>query len=377
MSHGDGWARANPPVSRTAATVSAVEPLPPDRSHRLRTTPIATSPTPIETIRTRVGKRPRSTKPVRKVPVMAPTVPTAESRPTIEPLVARSVSVPRTSIGAVAERMAAGTTNAVVARRTIRDQPLPQPDATDQPDDRHRGDGAETTEDEGRTEEWQRTDGVRGPPAEPGAEGDAGQDRADDPGVGRERDADVRRQESPGGDLQDKHARCCDERQEGGDERLEVAEPGARGRDRPSRNGRGGHSLCRNGRHRGPLQDLHPRRSTARARLRAMDERRAHGRMGRRGDGRHRRVRTDRSGRNDVRRSLRSGQEPDRGPRGRSAATLRDALRQLGASGRVERDVRTRGRRDARHPGVRDGRPDLGDLVMGVLARLLRRQLPR
>ena len=88
---------------------------------------MATSPTPIETIRTRVGKSPSSTKPVRKVPVMAPTVPTAESRPTIEPLVARSVSVPRTSIGAVAERMAAGTTNAVVARRTIATSPSPSP----------------------------------------------------------------------------------------------------------------------------------------------------------------------------------------------------------------------------------------------------------
>ena len=101
------------------------------------------SPTPIETIRTRVGNSPSRTKPVRNVPVMAPTVPTADSRPTIEPLVARSVSVPRTSIGAVAERMAAGTTNAVVARMTIAEQPLPHPDAPDHPDDRHRGDGAD------------------------------------------------------------------------------------------------------------------------------------------------------------------------------------------------------------------------------------------
>ena len=85
------------------------------------------SPAPIATIRTRVGNSPSSTKPVRNVPVMAPTVPTADSRPTIEPLVARSVSVPRTSIGAVAERMAAGTTNAVVARMTIPTSPSPTP----------------------------------------------------------------------------------------------------------------------------------------------------------------------------------------------------------------------------------------------------------
>ncbi len=156
---------------------------------------MAASPTPIETIRTRVGKSPSRTKPVRKVPVMAPTVPTAESRPTIEPLVARSVSVPRTSIGAVAERMAAGTTNAVVARRTIATSPSPSPTPPISPTIGTAAMALETTEDEGRAEERKRTDGVRGAPADPGAEGDAGQDRADDPGVGRERDAHVRRQE--------------------------------------------------------------------------------------------------------------------------------------------------------------------------------------
>ena len=58
---------------------------------------------------------------------MAPTVPTADSRPTIEPLVARSVSVARTSIGAVADRMAAGSTKAVVASVTIATSPSPSP----------------------------------------------------------------------------------------------------------------------------------------------------------------------------------------------------------------------------------------------------------
>ena len=99
--------------------------------------------------------------------------------------------------------------------------PSPSPDAADHVDDRHGGDGAESAEDEGRAEERQRPDGVRSLPAEPGAQGDAGQDRADDPGVGRQRDAHVRRQESPGGDLEDEHARGGDERQEGGNERRE------------------------------------------------------------------------------------------------------------------------------------------------------------
>ena len=92
-----------------------------------------------------------------------------------------------------------------------------------------------TAEDEGRAEERQRPDGVGGLPADPGAQGDAGQDRADDPGVGRERHADVRRQEPPGGDLEDEHARRGDERQEGGDERWERRSSGARRRDRPCR----------------------------------------------------------------------------------------------------------------------------------------------
>ena len=45
----------------------------------------------------------------------------------IEPLVATSVSEARTSIGAVADRMAAGSTNAVVARVTMPTSPCPSP----------------------------------------------------------------------------------------------------------------------------------------------------------------------------------------------------------------------------------------------------------
>ena len=90
---------------------------------------MATRPTPIATIRTLVGTRPSRTNPVANVPVIAPTVPTADSRPTIEPLVAKSVNVPRTSIGAVAERMVAGSTKAVVASTTIASSPSPSPTA--------------------------------------------------------------------------------------------------------------------------------------------------------------------------------------------------------------------------------------------------------
>ena len=183
---------------------------------------MAASPMPIETIRTRVGTSPSRTKPVRKVPVMAPTVPTADSRP--DDRAARRDIGQRAADEHRRRRRQDGRRHDERGRREDDDpdQPLPQPDAADHPDDRHRGDGAEATEDERGAEERQRTDGVRGPPADPGTERDAGQDRADDPGVGRERDADVRRQEPPGGDLEDEHARR-------GDERQEAATSGGRG----------------------------------------------------------------------------------------------------------------------------------------------------
>src|SRR5687767_2765305 len=74
----------------------------------------------------RVGTSPSSTNPVRNVPVIAPAVPTAESRPTIEPLVSRSVKVARTIIGPTADRIAAGSTNPTAARITIARNPLPR-----------------------------------------------------------------------------------------------------------------------------------------------------------------------------------------------------------------------------------------------------------
>ena len=64
---------------------------------------------------------------MRNVPVIAPTVAIADRRPTIVPLVARSVSVPRTSIGPIADRAAAGTTKPVVASTTIGTRPSPDP----------------------------------------------------------------------------------------------------------------------------------------------------------------------------------------------------------------------------------------------------------
>ena len=108
-----------------------------------------------------VGTRPSSTNPVRNVPVIAPTVPIADNRPTIEPLVATSVSVARTIIGPTADRIAAGATKAAVARRHDRDEPVAQAvhrDRPERPDDRDRGDRREATEHERRPQQRQRPD---------------------------------------------------------------------------------------------------------------------------------------------------------------------------------------------------------------------------
>jgi len=63
---------------------------------------------------------------VRNVPVIAPAVPIAERRPTIEPLVSRFVSVARTIIGPTADRIAAGRTNPTAASVTIAGNPSPR-----------------------------------------------------------------------------------------------------------------------------------------------------------------------------------------------------------------------------------------------------------
>ena len=65
--------------------------------------------------------------------MIAPTVPIAESRPTIEPLVATSVNVARTIIGPTADRIAAGATKASVASATIATKPSPRPTAPTHP----------------------------------------------------------------------------------------------------------------------------------------------------------------------------------------------------------------------------------------------------
>ena len=89
--------------------------------------PSNTSSAPVPMIRTRVGNRPSRTKPVRKVPTIAPAVPMADNRPTVEPLVPTDTMEARMIIGATAERTVAGSTKPAPARVTIATRSWPMP----------------------------------------------------------------------------------------------------------------------------------------------------------------------------------------------------------------------------------------------------------
>ena len=155
--------------------------------------------------------------------MIAPTVPIADSRPTVDPLA-----------GHVGQRRAddhRGHGRQDRGRRDERDrgedddrnEAVAEADAPDRADDRDRRDRRQAAEHERRAEQRPRPEGIRGQAAEPCPERDPGQDRADDPGVRRQRDADVRRQQPPRRDLEDEHARGGEEGQGGGDRPAEAA----------------------------------------------------------------------------------------------------------------------------------------------------------
>ena len=108
-----------------APTTRAVTPIAASRtrcdrtSHVPRMTPAATSAMPRPMTTGRVGTAATSTKPVRNVPAMAPTVPIADSRPTTDPVRARSRSWILTTVGLTADSTAAGTRQHRVVKATM------------------------------------------------------------------------------------------------------------------------------------------------------------------------------------------------------------------------------------------------------------------
>ena len=128
----------------------------------------------------RVGSAATSTNPVTNVPRIAPAVPSAESRPTTEPVSPRLRSWSLTTIGLAAESTAAGAKNTIAVIVTTPNasgrNPIDAGDV-DERDDREREDPAD---DEHRPQQAARVRTVGRAPAEPGADRDAGKDGADD-----------------------------------------------------------------------------------------------------------------------------------------------------------------------------------------------------
>ena len=182
------------------------------------------STTPVPTISVRTGTTPSSTYPVRNVPTSAPAVPIADSRPTSEPLDATSVIVARTSIGATAARIAAGSVNATRLSRSPPSPPVPARTGPSSPTIGTLAIAASPPRTNVGPSRVVGGDAVREPAAGPRPERDAREDDPDDRGVDRQRVADERRHEPGRGDLDD-------EDRGGGDEREHARGPGAeRGR---------------------------------------------------------------------------------------------------------------------------------------------------
>ena len=124
--------------------------------------------------------------------MIAPAVPIADSRPTIDPLVEMSVRVARTIIGPTADRMAAGATKPTVARVTIAGNPSPSPTVPSTPTIGTEAMAATPPSTNDGPSSGRGPHRIGRPPANPRPERDAGEDRADDPGVGRQGYPDVR-----------------------------------------------------------------------------------------------------------------------------------------------------------------------------------------
>ena len=171
----------------------------------------------------RVGTSPSSTNPVRNVPLIAPTVPIADRRPRATRSTRGRSGSPGRSSARPPTRIAAGGTKPDGGEDDDRGGPVAQSRSTDEADHRHRRHRRQPAEDERRAE--QSGPAAPGRPAARPAHAPRampGEDHADDPGVGRQRHADVRREQPAGGDLEDEDAGGGEERQDGGDGRGEA-----------------------------------------------------------------------------------------------------------------------------------------------------------
>ena len=162
-----------------------------------------------------VGTSGTITKPVANVPTRPPAVAHADSRPTTEPVSARSRSCIRATVGVTALSTAAGGNSATSVTVKAAASPPPRsasPSPRDERDGEHRQHAA------GREQDRQQpplVEPVGRAAADRGAGRDPGQDGADDRGRRLERQPDVRRQQPDPEDLEHQHRAGGDEDEAG------------------------------------------------------------------------------------------------------------------------------------------------------------------
>ena len=149
------------------------------------------------------GTRETSTKPVRIVPTIAPTVPMPDSLPTTVPVSSRLVRSSLVTIGVTAESIAPGT-------RIVSDATNVSSvwcGLGDGPDDRRRDRDDDARDPEQRAQQAPWVAPVGGPAAAPGAEGDGAEGDADHQRAGLEGETEVRREQPQRGQLDDEDGR--------------------------------------------------------------------------------------------------------------------------------------------------------------------------
>ena len=163
----------------------------------------ATRTAPSPTRMPLTGTRETSTKPVRTVPTIAPTVPMPDRRPTTVPVSSRFVSSSLVTIGVTAESSAPGTR---IVSAATNDSSSGAVSATVRTT---AGVTATTTPDtpSSGAQQTPRVDPVGRPAAAPRAEGDRAERDADHQRAGLEGEAEVRREQPQHGQLDHEHGR--------------------------------------------------------------------------------------------------------------------------------------------------------------------------
>ena len=180
----------------------------------------------------RVGVVATSTNPVTKVPTSAPAVEMPLSRPTTPPVLERSMELQLHDHRRDRAQHDRGEEERGEAEGEGRRADALAGRLAEVPDDGHGAEREDAAERDHRPEEPMGVDAVGDPAAGPRAERDAGEHGADDRRVGLQADADVRREQPPGEDLEHQHRGRADEHDRAGEQRPEPRRSTVGGRAR-------------------------------------------------------------------------------------------------------------------------------------------------